>query len=352
MKEKTMRDTVCSNVSPIALAGLAIALFAVPTSAQKTDVLLLSNGDSVTGEIKSFERGKLKYSTDAMGTVSVEWPRIINLTTDKTFRVTLEDGTILFGSMQPADAPGRVSIIVDRETIEVPTQSVVKMKRIKSNFWRDLDGSIDLGLDFTQEDGQTDLSLNTDVTHRVNVRTVKLSVSASLDRRDDADNITELTTQLAYTKDFGRRWFYHGLISGEENSQLELDLRTTVGGGFGRYLIRSNRVILTVAGGAGYQREKFEATDDINSWPGMLITDFEFFSWGGLESDLSSRLTLLPVLNQWGRWRVNFVTNLKHEIAKDFYINVGLRESFDSEPPTEIGNKNAFTVSTSLGWSF
>jgi putative salt-induced outer membrane protein YdiY len=352
MKEKTMRDKLRGNVSPIALAGLAIALFAVPTSGQKTDVLLLSNGDSVTGEVKGFERGKLTYSTDAMGTVSVEWPKIINLTTDKTFRIKLEDGTILFGSMRPADAPDGVSIIVDRETIEVPTQSVVEMKRIKSNFWRDLDGSIDLGLEFTQEDGQTDLSFNTDVTHRVNFRTVKLSASASLDRRDDADNITELTTQLLYQKDFGRRWFYLGSISAEENSQLELDLRTTVLGGFGRYLIRSNRVVLAVAGGAGYSRENYEATDDINSWPGIFIADFEFFSWGGLESDLSSRLTVLPIMDQWGRWRVNFVTDLRHEIAKDFYINVGLNESFDNEPPTETANKNAFTVSTSLGWSF
>jgi hypothetical protein len=57
-------------------------------------------------------------------------------------------------------------------------------------------------------------------------------------------------------------------------------------------------------------------------------------------------------MDQWGRWRVNFVTDLRHEIAKDFYINVGLNESFDNEPPTETANKNAFTVSTSLGWSF
>jgi hypothetical protein len=111
-------------------------------------------------------------------------------------------------------------------------------------------------------------------------------------------------------------------------------------------------VVLTVAGGAGYAREKFEAADDVNSWPGLLIADFEFFSWGGLESDLSSRLTVLPMMDQWGRWRVNFVTNLRHEIANDFYINVGLNESYDNEPPSEITNKNAFTVSTSLGWSF
>jgi hypothetical protein len=153
-----MRDKLRSNVSPIALAGLAIALFAVPTSAQKTDVLLLSNGDSVTGEIKSFERGKLKYSTDAMGTVSVEWPKIINLTTAKTFRVTLEDGTILFGSMQPADAPGRVSIIVDRETIEVPTQSVVKMKRIKSNFGGTWTGASTWGSISTRRTGRRTLA--------------------------------------------------------------------------------------------------------------------------------------------------------------------------------------------------
>ncbi len=58
------------------------------------------------------------------------------------------------------------------------------------------------------------------------------------------------------------------------------------------------------------------------------------------------------MLDQWGRWQVDFVTNLRHEIANDFYINVGLKEFFDNEPPIEIDNRNAFSVSTSLGWSF
>ena len=39
----------------------------------KTDVVILKNGDHVSGEIKSLERGKLSLSTDSMGTVKIEW---------------------------------------------------------------------------------------------------------------------------------------------------------------------------------------------------------------------------------------------------------------------------------------
>ena len=88
----------------LAMAALAVAMASEPAVAQKTDVVILSNGNAVTGEVKEFQRGKMKFSTDAMGTVYVEWPKIVTLTTDKTFEIELEDGTTFFGSMSAARA--------------------------------------------------------------------------------------------------------------------------------------------------------------------------------------------------------------------------------------------------------
>ncbi len=38
----------------------------------KLDVIHLRNGDTVTGEIKSLDRGILSVSTDFMGTIAIE----------------------------------------------------------------------------------------------------------------------------------------------------------------------------------------------------------------------------------------------------------------------------------------
>ena len=80
--------------------------------------------------------------------------------------------------------------------------------------------------------------------------------------------------------------------------------------------------------------------------------DFDLFSLGGLTTNLSSQLLVVPVFNQWGRWRINSVTTFKREIISNIYFNVSLNEYFDSQPPTEGANKNDFSVTTSFGISF
>jgi hypothetical protein len=85
---------------------------------------------------------------------------------------------------------------------------------------------------------------------------------------------------------------------------------------------------------------------------GTILADFEFFSWGGLDTDLSSKLIIIPVINQGGRWRISSITSFKREIVKDFYFNVSINEQFDSQPPTEGTEKNDLSLTTSFGWSF
>ncbi len=336
----------------LAMAALAVAIQTEPALAQKTDVVILRNGDAVMGEVKEFQRGKMRFSTDAMGTVYVEWPKIITLTTDKTFEIELEDGTKFFGSMSAAPEPDRLKVIVRRDTFEIATQSVVRLQRIKSTFWRRLDGSIDLGFDYTQQNGKTDLALNGDVKYKVGLRNFKLTYGLTFSRQDDTDDISKLNLQFSYLKEFGYRWFYAGSVSAEENSQLSLDIRGTVGGGIGRYFVQSNKVNFALLGGISYAREKFTDTEPDNSVPAYVGADFQYFSWGDLDTDLSSRLVVMPVLNQSGRWRISFVTSFKREVVKDFYFNVSLNEFYDSQPPAEDANKNDLSLTTSFGWSF
>ena len=47
-----------------------------------TDVIYFHNGDRLTGKIKSLERGKFRFKTDATGTISIEWDDIAYLNSD------------------------------------------------------------------------------------------------------------------------------------------------------------------------------------------------------------------------------------------------------------------------------
>ena len=71
-------------ISRTCLAVTLILLCLAPAAhAARTDVVGLLNGDDVTGEIKSLEFGELRYGTDSMGTVSIEWEEVVALSTGR-----------------------------------------------------------------------------------------------------------------------------------------------------------------------------------------------------------------------------------------------------------------------------
>ena len=71
--------------------------------AAKTDTVLLVNGNAVTGEVKNLEFGVLRYSTDSMGTVSIDWEDIVSVTSNQNLQVELTDGTRYFGELLPTE---------------------------------------------------------------------------------------------------------------------------------------------------------------------------------------------------------------------------------------------------------
>ena len=83
----------------IALLG---GLWGLPASAAKTDVVVLLNGDRITGEVKELAYGQLKFSTDDMGTLYIEWSKIASLTTAQQLQVELADGRRVFGQAPEA----------------------------------------------------------------------------------------------------------------------------------------------------------------------------------------------------------------------------------------------------------
>jgi hypothetical protein len=104
--------------------------------------------------------------------------------------------------------------------------------------------------------------------------------------------------------------------------------------------------------GIAYNRERFTGEEARNTVPLGLGTDFQFFNWSGLSTDLSSRLSIQPVLNDSGRWRISFSIDLTQEILNLLYLTVGLDEEYDSKPPSADANKNDFRLTTSLGWTY
>jgi hypothetical protein len=317
----------------------------------QSDVLVLRNGDRFTGEFRELQRGLVTFKTDAAATIYVKWPRVVTATTDKSFEIELTDGRTLVGSLAASETGYRVVIRSARDTLEVGITSIVSMIRIKKTFWERLDGSLDVGLGFTQQNSKLDLNLSTKIKYNIARNRFSLSYNGTLTRQDSVADIERQNLSGVYLREFRKRWFWAVASNLNRNSQLSLEGSWSLGTGPGRWLVFSNKVTLGTWIGLFYRTERYTNEDARTAIPLPLTIDFQWFAWSGLSTDVSSQLTAAPILNDAGRWQISFKANVKRELLSHLYLNIGVTELYDSKPPTD-GNQNDFSFTTSIGWTF
>lgn len=72
-------NTLTNKLFLVAIVGLGLAIAASQAVAQPqisgsyTDRIHLKNGDTITGDIKELDRGKLRFKTLTMDTVYINW---------------------------------------------------------------------------------------------------------------------------------------------------------------------------------------------------------------------------------------------------------------------------------------
>jgi hypothetical protein len=344
----------------VRIAFLLLLVASSPLAADKTDVVILENGDQITGEVKKLERGKLTYKTDHMGTLQIEWKDIARVTSRAHFEVENVAGEIYYGVLGVSPDAGRLAVTEGAHANLLDHMSVVKISPIEETFWGRLDGSLSLGLTFAQASDTEQLALTGDATYRTRKIFGKLAFSHIRSRQASAPGMeasapaTERTDlNFQRYRFLGHRWFAGGLLTLQGNEELGLDLRTLVGGGGGRHLIQNNRTDLMLTLALAASRERLIDSEDVEtSAEGILRLLYQTFTFDTPELDITADLQVFPSLTISGRVRVELSIAVKRELIKDFFWNLSLLESFDSQPPGEGAEKSDLVLTASLGWSF
>src|SRR5215475_1207952 len=83
-----------------------VLLSTVPFHARdKTDILIMNNGDRMTCEIKGLSAGVLYVAFDYIdGTASVDWSKVARLESSQLFVVKAEDGSVYTGTLKTPEA--------------------------------------------------------------------------------------------------------------------------------------------------------------------------------------------------------------------------------------------------------
>ena len=152
-------------------------------AAPKTDVVVLTNGDRLTGEIKSLEHNRLKLSTYHMGTVYIEWDKIARVQSDQYLLLEREDGLRYYGQLKPGTEDGRLQ--VDRGDASVTAQDVAMVSVVRAvpieggDFIDRLDGYVSAGLDIAKANDRRSMDFAGGLSSRTRARSSTRATTTS-----------------------------------------------------------------------------------------------------------------------------------------------------------------------------
>jgi Protein of unknown function, DUF481 len=321
------------------------------------DVVILKNGDRVTGEIKGLQRGEFKIKADYMAeAVRLDWTRIERVESKSTFIISLVNGQLFTSGMRllPSNSNHAPNFIIgpSDSAVRVHQWDVVRILPVEPGFWKRLEGSIDFGFSFTSGNDQYQTGLTATTTYRTGNHSFTASIDSDFSGQTEGTSITRKEFTFDYRKQLTPRFYAGGLFDLLQSDQQSLNLRTSVGGLVGFNLRQTESSRLSVFGGVVGTREKYSTalgkpeSTNADALAGVEVNIFHFKA-----TDIRSRFSLFPSLTTPGRMRMQTTSDLKIKIVGDLYWGFHFYENFDSKPPVRA-DKNDLSISTSLGWKF
>jgi hypothetical protein len=336
----------------LALLLVAFLLTPIPLAAQKTDVVILRNGDRITGEIKQLALGRLTYSTDDMGTLSIEWEKIVQITSRQYHQVETQVGLRYFGVLMAADS-GYVVVGDDLVRDSLLIVQIVRIDPIKVSLWDRFKGHIDVGFSYQQSNKIIEINFGGEVDYRTRQWLNQLTFSAYFQDQDNASSTKRSSLGVIGQRFLKNRWSGFGAVSIEQNQELSLDLRMLAAGGAGFFFKQTNQTILNLLGGATVQNERFTDTEaSTNNLEALAALRYKHFRFDSPKLDISATLTSYTGITDWGRIRLDTKFYISYEVLKDFTVGLDLFDKFDSRPPSETAQKNDFGSTLTIGWKF
>ncbi len=335
---------------------------AIPLHARdKTDVLVMKNGDHMTCEVKGLAQGVLYVSFDYIdGTTSVDWSKVLRLESKQLFVVKTAGGSVYMGTLRtpesPADQPVKIEVMAapEHEAAAIERSQIVSMIATSDKFWERFNGEVALGLIYSKGNQSTQYSLSSNTAYVRERWTAGASFDSNLSSSSGVSASTRNSLNLTVEHLLPpENWFYAGLGGFLTSTEQQIQIQSTVGGGIGRFVKNTNRARISVLGGAAWQGTTYQSpvpqSNNQNLLAGLIYVDARFFRFS--KTNFNANATLLPALSDPGRIRIDTNAAYYIKIVSNLKWNISFYGNWDNQPPPNLSGSD-YGSSSGLSWTF
>jgi len=340
-------------ISKVARTGFTVVLMlgvmghAAIAYAQQ-DVVVTTTGERLVGEIIRVEKDVLTFSTGySDADFKIEWDKVASLESTRQFLVETFDGKRVTGSLTPVPAT-KGAVQIAGTTLQLADVSAVQP--VERSFWKRFDSGLDFGYSMTRTNSAKQLSLGANLSYRDPDYYDVMFVNVFSSTQENAPDTQRWDVSNDFRRFLGTRWYVNTTQDFLNSEEQGLDLRTTIGGGAGRYLMRTSSQHLAVGAGLAWTKENYtDATPAKDS--GEAYFSSEFMTEKLKITDFITRFTYYPSLTIDDRYRLAYRFDFDFNLPGDWYLRTGFWDNYDSQPRAGF-SRNDYGWSNAFGFKF
>lgn len=320
--------------------------------AQKTDVIIMNNDDYITGEIKKMQFGLVTFKTDDMGTLSIKWTKIKHMLSTHTFEVHISNGNLMYGSLDSSSVHGEILVKDIKNSYKLLQNDIIEITPIKSTFWDKLSGSVSFGFNYTKgtETGQMNFAGTT--TFRSKLWNIGADLNSIISFQNEQQTSRKQDFSINIQRSLPSNWLFGATISFEQNTELGIDIRSSLIPGGGYIFYSGVTSAFWGLGGISINSERYIDTSSTTyNLDGFAQLQYQIFIYDSPKTVLTTYINVYPGLTDWGRIRFNYNISLEWEIFKDLYWDLSYYYSSDNKP-TNNAAPNDYGINTTFKYKF
>jgi Protein of unknown function, DUF481 len=319
----------------------------------KSDVVVLRNGNNINGDIIYLRFGILQVKTNDMGTLSIEWPSVRSISSKFAFAVETREGVKFYGPIETSSDGKEVMIREGETSTKIRLEEVERIDQYSPNFWRRINGNLAVGFSYSKSSAISVSNVNFDSNYRSTSNEVSLAFSSNSTK--DTDGVTTNRDLLSTTVLFLRqsRNFWGLVASAERDQELGIDARLVGGAVLGRRLAQTPHTELTgTVGLVGAQEWIAGSSAAKTSSEGVIGGVWRVFKFTDPEISLHLDLAVYPGISDSGRYRATGNFSLTYKVTGDFTVGLNGYLSYDNRPPEPTAQTSDYGLTFNLGYSF
>ena len=319
-----------------AVALAVLVLLAAVVASAAADVVVVSNGDWLTGTVVTMGDGELLLETEYAGAVLVDWDEVRRVVLDEALPVLLSDGS----EVEIRELPTLEIALTEVVAVAPPPPAPIR--------WR---GRVDFGWANASGNRNIDLGTLTAFAERVDPDRYRLSVllDAAKGSSEGEETANRARAEGKYDRRAGGSNYRYYLAGLGYDRVRSIDSRLELGTGVGRTMIDEPGHLLMAEVGASYVRDDFSEGETQSDAKVRVGEVWQRQLGGG--TGMRQSLSLLAAADEWGDYTAEFVLALTHRLSEGLALTSRIVNSYDSRPAPGT-ERSDFTFATQLGVTF